>query len=934
MGQEKLPVPSRADRGSEEPSAANMAPLSPAQGNPAPRSLTLQEVRLSPMNLPPPPDGFIGRADILSELRKRTRAGGITILKGEGGIGKTALALMAAYAQYDAGELPGGVAWLNCEVGPSRDQCLHQMAHVFFGDSMQKENIERCSSLVVDHLRQRCALVVFDNFETVADDREILRWIKNARPPVRILVTTREILPGFLGRVIPVLEMPRVDSMRLFIERAAARGMHIEGQDEVVNDLCRAAGDIPLFIELLAARAASLPLTRLRERLYRDLSVLDAQDDPNRPVRHQNAQACFSVSLETLSQRARDLFTHLSVLPEDVDLEVITALMGKGDWDQVVEELVNASLWQLEHEWYTVNTLIRQFALEQLGSSRAAVEHQVARAMSRLALTWVPVVSELPRGGKWFFTGTRNLWACVDFAITAGDWSTVEKLVNASCSFYMSGSLKDCKRLNKELLHALQHRKSLSAVGRTFSHLGGLYEQHLRYHKAEEAYRQSLAILDNSGDRGFARRTLNGLGRVCQFQARWGEAGEAYKQSLTIHRASGDRRGEAAELYNLGNVYRSQERWGEAEEAYKQSLALSREVADHVGEMLTLNRLGEVYVEQHRWSEAEEAYRKSLAVEHADAELKLKGDAHRGLGFVCLNQQRWQEAEDAFRQFLRISRSSHPFYRGIALRGLGISYLEQGRWKKAEVALRRSLKIHRSGFGDMDFIGSRWATAETDQYFETAFSFDGRLNERRVLDLLGQACLEQKHQDKAADVYRQISAVCRELGDRAGESQALNKLAYVHQLQARWGEAEEAYKQGLTIHRASGDRRGEAAELYNLGNVYRSQERWGEAEEAYKQSLALSREVADHVGEMLTLNRLGEVYVEQHRWSEAEEAYRQSLAVEHADTQLKLKGDARRGLGFVCLNQQRWQEAEDAFRQYLDNERDLSGYFAGEALRH
>ncbi len=131
----------------------------------------------SPTNLPKPPATFIGRDDLLNWVHARLRAGGVTILMGEGGMGKTALAVKAAHAARDAGELPGGAAWLNCEVQPSRDECIRQMARVFFGGRLEQASIDACARQVAAHLERGDALAVFDNFETVDSDSALIGWL-------------------------------------------------------------------------------------------------------------------------------------------------------------------------------------------------------------------------------------------------------------------------------------------------------------------------------------------------------------------------------------------------------------------------------------------------------------------------------------------------------------------------------------------------------------------------------------------------------------------------------------------------------------------------------------------------------------------------------------------------------------------------------------
>ena len=179
---------------------------------------------ISPSNLPPHPPDWIGRSELLDLIRDRIRQGGVTVLKGEGGMGKTALALKAAHDALAAGELAGGAAWVNSEPGPSLDECLRQTARLFFDARMEQEPIEVCATRLAGHLERADALILLDNFETVAHNSSWIRWLAALSPKARILITTREVPPGLPGRVVPVQELCLREARSLFIGRAARAG--------------------------------------------------------------------------------------------------------------------------------------------------------------------------------------------------------------------------------------------------------------------------------------------------------------------------------------------------------------------------------------------------------------------------------------------------------------------------------------------------------------------------------------------------------------------------------------------------------------------------------------------------------------------------------------------------------------------------------------
>jgi len=257
------------------------------------------------------------------------------------------------------------------------------MAHVFFGDRMEKENIERCCESVTKHLHERDALVVFDSFEVVDKDTALLRWLGDIRVPARVLVTTREVPQVSFVSTQEVPELTREKAVELFIERAKLRGLKSVDK-KVVSDLCVEIGGLPLAIELLAVHATGQPLSLLLEQVREGLAVLDAED-PNRSERQRSILACFRFSYERLSAPASDLFLRLSVLPDGAGAEIIAAVMGTRGWGAAAEELQAKSVWRFDGQRYTVHPLVRQFALEQAGDERANFKQHAARSVIHLA---------------------------------------------------------------------------------------------------------------------------------------------------------------------------------------------------------------------------------------------------------------------------------------------------------------------------------------------------------------------------------------------------------------------------------------------------------------------------------------------------------------------------------------------------------------------
>jgi tetratricopeptide (TPR) repeat protein len=72
----------------------------------------------------------------------------------------------------------------------------------------------------------------------------------------------------------------------------------------------------------------------------------------------------------------------------------------------------------------------------------------------------------------------------------------------------------------------------------------------------------------------------------------------------------------------------------------------------------------------------------------------------------------------------------------------------------------------------------------------------------------------------AAATFQQAQAVYRDLGDRAGQADAVNGLGFAQSRTSRFASAIACHQQALELFRDLGHRRGQAEALSGLGSVY------------------------------------------------------------------------------------------------------------------
>jgi signal transduction histidine kinase/tetratricopeptide (TPR) repeat protein len=144
----------------------------------------------------------------------------------------------------------------------------------------------------------------------------------------------------------------------------------------------------------------------------------------------------------------------------------------------------------------------------------------------------------------------------------------------------------------------------------------------------------------------------------------------------------------------------------------------------------------------------------------------------------------------------------------------------------------------------------------------------------------------------AAEVYGQGLDLARRLGDRVGESSALNNLGVARSLGGDAPAAIRCWEESLTLRRSLRYFRGVAECLNNLGIAHYGAGRPAAALAHYHEALAIDRQIGDRRGEGLARLNLGEATFDLSLYRTALEHTRESLVVARAigDRDLTLRG--------------------------------------------
>ncbi len=329
-------------------------------------------------NLIAPATTLVGRTDELAELATLVDASRLVSVIGPGGLGKTRLAVEHGLAH--ASDWEHGVWFV--DLAPLAEASAVPGA---IGGAVSASVGDRGDAWteVLDHLRDRQALLILDNCEhlTVEIARRVDSLLRSC-PLIRVLATSREPLGLQAERIWRPAPLP-IDTtgLELFCQRAGIDEPDTATRAAIAR-LCERLDGLPLAIELAAARADVMTAAEIVARLDSRQALLRSRD-PTLSDRQRSLDALIDWSCQLLTPTERSVFRRLGVFAAGFDLEAAAAAVADDTIDVTeVPELV----WSLQSRSlvgaepasspnrYRMLRTIRAFAAQELDATGEAGE--------------------------------------------------------------------------------------------------------------------------------------------------------------------------------------------------------------------------------------------------------------------------------------------------------------------------------------------------------------------------------------------------------------------------------------------------------------------------------------------------------------------------------------------------------------------------------
>jgi tetratricopeptide (TPR) repeat protein len=529
-------------------------------------------------NIPRPSANFVGRTQLLAELKTSVQPG-VAALVGLGGIGKTHTARQFA-ATYQSRYDTGWLVRADTKANINTDYAALAQALNLVEEISSQEKIVQA---VRDHLSRTSSwIVIYDNAE---DSRLIAEYLPGSIYG-SIVITSRNPNWRGLGRILELPTLSRAESIEYIV--ATTNSSDRANADRISEAL----GDLPIALEQSAAYVVETGIT-LEVYSTRFLATFDE-------ARHSRVFATWKLSFDRVARASRSAAQLMNLLafmaPDRIPIPLLEEIYDSrasllrrrhgNDFLSALATLRRYSLLSSQNGMVTVHRLVQAAARENLTSRRRQ------RYITHILKSLLRIMPDEPRRmGDWplWEALLPHAWAAlwhIQQSAIGKLYEPAARLATEMASFFIKArrdyrAAADAAAISIDLLGRIGSAHS-PALTVALSVQGDALRGQGRYLDAVASHRTALQHARRASEVQTVDvpRILESLGHDYYDSGHYGAAASSHIEAIatTIRSSNPNRLDLASSLNALGSARSSMGDYWQALEAHSAAFTIRQEI--------------------------------------------------------------------------------------------------------------------------------------------------------------------------------------------------------------------------------------------------------------------------------------------------------------------------------------------------------------------
>jgi predicted ATPase len=581
-------------------------------------------------NLPLPKSSFVGRDQelvaVATQLAKVDCR--LLTLHGTGGVGKSRLALQAAYDQLKGGSWEG-VYFVALDALNSHELIGSSIAEAL---GLELQGQDDTLSQVQRFIGKKHLLFVLDNYEHLIAGATLTSKLLASCPHLKILVTSRERLNveeewvlTLEGLTVPAAmpdtlnEAQHFEAVDMFLQRAKRARLDFaisEGDLPHVLKICRLVDGLPLGIELAAVWVKTLPVSEIAKEIESNLNILETPSK-NVAERHQSIRAAFEHSWKLLTEKEQEVLRKLSVFVGGFRREAAAEVVGATL--PILASLVDGSLVRVDSRGrYNNHVLVRDYIYEKL-LEKSIEKLEIQDKYEKYFFGLISKLGTVRNNDifKLVDEELQNIRSATQTALRGSKTELFEQVSELVVYFEGRGRLHEGRLFFSEIAqHLITNASHLPNLLGSILIDQAWFEFRLgEFSNALHLTKKGLELSNSLSQKVNYRISMKGLNNLAAVEADLGNYSMSKKyarEALKLAHDNQDTPKEATYLENLALAEEALGNYQRAEKYRQRVLEIDQGTQNYYGMVITLSNLGKQKIKTGDFREAQEYIDKGL----------------------------------------------------------------------------------------------------------------------------------------------------------------------------------------------------------------------------------------------------------------------------------------------------------------------------------